>query len=494
MRPVRGLTAVLAAAALVAPGCDDSEERTRAHEPTPADLVPRDAYLYAEATLRLSGPTGGPAQRFVRNLTGLSTIDDEALMGAVGRALGDPGFERDIDPWFRERAGLFVVGTEDDEAGVGLILDVAKPDTLPTFFRTHLGPGARRAEYRGVAYRRGTDNRAAGRIGKRVLLASSNDVMRAAIDARRRPFSRTARYRRARGDGPLPFAFGVGDIADVSDGLGRVVPLDREERTALDVLFPSEGEARFTVGVSPREAKASVSGIEPPEEPAPPIGDLPGDTWLAISSGNLALYLAGSLGQAAAPSGTFGRALSRMVEAPVPEAMLRELRAGTFFIQGGAETPSGELVAEVADPRVVGREVFRLGRTVERTGRYHVALSPDRSLPQFEATGARERIQEFSAELRESTLTFEFGFIGSADELSDRPGYRHARRALGKPPTLLLDMRTLAESESEGEEAPLSGRVSLVAGAESSHKDGLELSLLLRISDDAAPPSRDGTQ
>jgi hypothetical protein len=386
-----------------------------------------------------------------------------------------------------------VVEVEADRAGVGLILDVAKPRTLPTFFRKHLGDGARRVEHRGVTFRRGSDDRAAGRLGKRVVLASSSDVMRAAIEARRRPFSRTARYRRARGDGPLPLAFGIGDIADVAGGLGSAVALNREERSAVDALFPSEGEARFSLEVAPRRAMATLTGLEKPEEPAPAIEDLPGDTWLAVSSGNLALYLAGSLGGTAAPSGTFGRALGEMVEAEIPETMLQQLRAGTFYIQGGTETPSGELVAEVADPRVVGREVFRLGRAVERAGRYRVALSPDRSYPQFEATGARANIQEFSAELRESTLTFEFGFPGSADELSDRPGYRQARRALGKPPTLILDMKTLAESESAGDEAPLPGPVALVAGTETRKKDGLEMSLLLRLGDQA-PPTREGTQ
>jgi hypothetical protein len=376
---------------------------------------------------------------------------------------------------------------------VGLILDVAKPRNLPTFFRKHLGPGARTVEHRGVAFQRGRDDRAAGRIGRHAVLASSDDAMRAVIEARREPFSRTARYRRARGTGPLPFAFGVADIDDTAARLANAVRLNSEETSALAALFPSEGEARFSLDVTPRQAIARVNGLEKPEKPAPPIEDLPGDTWLAISSGNLALFLAGSLGGPVAPSGTFGRALGDMVEARIPETMLQRLRAGTFFIQGGAETASGELVADVADPRMVGREVIRLGRAVERSGRYHVALTPDPRAPQFEATGARERIQEFSAQLQGRTLTFEFGFIGSADELSDRPGYRQARRALGRKPTLLVDMRALADSESAGDEALLDGPVALAAGSESRHEDGLEMSFLLRLGDQAAP-TRDGTR
>src|SRR5919107_3002858 len=245
MRPVRGLTLLLAVGALLAAGCDDSEESTSDREPTPADLVPRDAYLYAEATLRLSGRTGGPARRFARNLTGESSIPDDALIDIVGRVLGAPGFERDVDPWFGDRAALFVASVPSDDAGVGLILDLADPRALPAFVRKHLGPGATLVEHRGVAYRRGTDDRAAGRIGERVLLASSDDVMRAAIDARRHPFSGTARYRRARGGGRLPLVFGTGDIAKTANGMRRQVRLSRMEREALDALFPAEGEARF---------------------------------------------------------------------------------------------------------------------------------------------------------------------------------------------------------------------------------------------------------
>ncbi len=120
----------------------------------PATAVPRDALLYAEATVRPEGQKREDALAAAGKV--LQTPDPEAkLREWLESSSDDFDYERDLGPWLGERAGLWLSGRTvegDDRPGVaaviaatdleeaeGAIEDVQAREKVETTERSHAG-------------------------------------------------------------------------------------------------------------------------------------------------------------------------------------------------------------------------------------------------------------------------------------------------------------------------------------------------------------------
>src|SRR5919198_3689759 len=117
-----GVCAVWLALVLVAAaGCDDSKPAKRERPPSPADVVPRDAMAYAEATIRLRGPTAHALRRFVSSLTGESTVSEDAVLDLLAE-VGDATIDFELlERWLGTRGALFVADIPGDRARAGIV-------------------------------------------------------------------------------------------------------------------------------------------------------------------------------------------------------------------------------------------------------------------------------------------------------------------------------------------------------------------------------------
>jgi hypothetical protein len=434
MRAGRRSVPLLVAAALAVPACggDDSPDEP---PPAPAELVPRDAYLYAETVLRLRGEAGRAARSFIARVTGQRTVPDGALLDELGEALDlDVRFRRGASAWVGQRGALFMLDRGDDPYAAGLVFDVADADRARRFLRSDIGRGARRVSYRGVTFWRGRNGRAAGLVRGRAVLGSSTAVVRAAIDTRRASLASTERYRRLRkGDTP-PFLLAMAD-AEARAALLAITPFTPAERRALTWFWPRDAELLIELSVEERQAVARVHGLRSPARTAPPIKDFPGDAWVAISSGDLGANHPPQL-----PS-----VLDVVVGARFPRSILRAVERGTFFAQQQPGESAGELLGTVSDRRAVARSIRAFGQRLRLAGTHKVRFeTPWGGVLAFTATARRPApVYAFGMELIGRDLELSFGGTGAPDSLSETRAYREATRAFGREPTTLVNVREL---------------------------------------------------
>jgi hypothetical protein len=434
MRAGRRWLSLLIVASLAAPGCGGDSPPER--RPVPAELVPRDAYLYAESVLRLRGKTGRAARSFITRLSGRRTVPDWALLDELGKALDlEVGFRRGIAPWVGQRGALFMLDLANDPYAAGIVLDAADPARARRFLRRDLGRGARRASHRGVSLWRARDGRAAGLVRGRAVLGSSAAVVRAAIDARRASLASTERYRRLRkGDTP-PFLLAIAG-AEARGAMLAVTPFTRAERRAFDWIWPRDAELTMELSVEERQATMKVGGLRRPAKTAPPIRDFPGDAWVAISSGDLGMNLPPQV----------NAMIDAITGTRFPASILRAMRRATFFVQQQPDEPAFELRGTVSDGRAVARSMRAFGRGLRRAGTHRVTVEAWRDELTLVAATLTDVTSILQLELRGNDLLMEFGGVGAADSLSETRAYRDAARAFGRPPTTVVNVREVARA------------------------------------------------
>jgi hypothetical protein len=485
----RGLLVVLAGAALLASACEKSEPAASRARPSPADVVPRDASVYAEATLRFTGKDGRAARRFGSAVTG-QAIPEDALLTIVADAIDA---ELDFDllrPWFGSRAGFFLTDLPGEPAAAAVVLESRDARAAARYLRKDAGNGVRAASYQGVRFWRKPDGRAAGLVDGNVVLATSQEAVRATIAARKAPLASTKRYRSERGKG-TPFAFLMASAPALRAGLGGVIPWTRSERRYVCRFLAPEGDLVIRASVTERQLVAQIDGLRRQAKPPEPIASFPGDSWLAGSSGDLSAALTNPLGRQLGSSASLGRTLQQVARIRLPKDLMRGLRRGTFYIQGHTFEPTGQLLAEVADRRAALRAITRFGRALKRRGTHHVDLEIfGRQEAKIYATPRRgSAAGTFDLGLMNGDLAFEFGAVGGGSELGDKPVYRQAKDALGTPPTILLDVQGLLKLEDPTgtRDVGAVGRLAYVAAAERSRGDSLSYSFVVRLAPGRIP-------
>jgi Protein of unknown function (DUF3352) len=468
------LAVAFAAVAVALPGCAGSDEDAAADLPSPAAVVPTDAFVYVEATIRLRGERAAPARRFISGLTGTPHVAEGMLVELLADAAGaDLDFRKDLAPWAGDRAGLFAVATDEDPAAVAAVLPADDERAATRFLRHQLGHGLRTDRYGGVRVWRGPDGRAAAVISGQAVLAGSIAVLRKSIDARDAPLASTPRYKRLV-RGRLPFAFAIADGARVRSLLASLADAGgREGRDAL-ALLPRDGDVDVQLDIERNAARVVADGLRPLGKAPEGIGDMPGDAWFAASTGDLATLLTNRAG-ARVGGVSLQRLLGAVLGAEPPASLVRQLSRGTFYLEGDRSEPSGELVAEVASAKATDRAMLAFARALRRRSGKSVEVfrshRADLGILTYER--GRESADPPLSEtfLNGRTLSLVFGPVGAAEKLRDAAIYREAARAMGASPTAVVDMRRLRDFVGAPE--PAEGRdrqVKLLGVAE--HHDG----------------------
>jgi hypothetical protein len=116
------LAVATTAVGLVIAGCGDDDGGSEPAGPDPATIVPAQAIVYAEATVR---PDDDQREDLESNLgTVLGGADVEGTVREqVDLLLSDTGltYEEDIAPWLGARAGLFLLSFEDEGDGAFVV-------------------------------------------------------------------------------------------------------------------------------------------------------------------------------------------------------------------------------------------------------------------------------------------------------------------------------------------------------------------------------------
>jgi hypothetical protein len=327
-RPRRVLAASLTAATVLAcAACGSSHSSGTTIDP--ASAVPATAPLYASATVRPDGALQSAALAAGRALT--QQADPYLrLLGAL-QTPGSPAldFKRDVAPWLGPRAGVFLGSTGgageadvsrllsllqqgllgESSATAGLpfaghgvdgafVLDSSDAAKARSFIATQARrAGAHAASYRGTSYQATAGGIAFG-IVDRLVVIGSESALHGVIDttAGGPSLARATAYSTLLGSTPsgtLAHVYAnAGALARAgntpSQGLTSVVSLLAGGRPVNVSLIPSRNSIAvdadaLAAGTTP----ASGGLLSSSSEASRAMGELPGESWLAVGLGDV---------------------------------------------------------------------------------------------------------------------------------------------------------------------------------------------------------------
>jgi hypothetical protein len=337
MRPhpspsLRRLIALLACASLAAglTGCGSSHPVGAGSDP--AQVIPANAPLYAAAIVRPSGSLQASAQALGQTLA----HERDPYLRLLG-ALQTPGsprldFKRDLAPWLGAQAGIFAsalgasghldlaplfdplrgllsgsnvtfpFAARGGGAGASatqgaIVLDTTDSHAAQSFLDVQARrAGARATSYRGVAYKATTDGVAFALVD-RFAIIGSDPALHGVIDtaAGGASLARSSAYASLRAQAPAQalahLYLGAGAIAGGGSGsLASAAPgllaLLTGGRTANVSLLPSRGSIALDLDTIASTPSAPTAGLlSPGAEGGRALGELPGDSYVAIGLG-----------------------------------------------------------------------------------------------------------------------------------------------------------------------------------------------------------------
>lgn len=298
--------------ALVAAGCGSSDSTSSSTSgPDPATVAPADVPLYGQAIVRPSGDMKAGVLAAARKV--LHVQDPGAqlrrLLDRLG-AQGSTSYSRDIEPWLGQRIGGFLLmpsggsGSPDWAVALAIADRGAFDDALPRLRRD--GQHAA-GSYRGVAYDKDdTDDTYSAAVGD-FYVGGTLAGLRAAIDASKgSSLADASRFTDAVGSIPdNALAFVYADPKAIVAAAGSIDGAPANARKALARLADADPVvASLTATADELAIEASGGGAQVTQalnsdsNAKVTVGQLPGDSWLALATPPLGPLIRNALASA----------------------------------------------------------------------------------------------------------------------------------------------------------------------------------------------------
>jgi uncharacterized protein DUF3352 len=331
------LVLVLAAAAIAGAGCGSSPSGTSID---PASAVPASAAVYAGAVVRPEGSLQAAAKDAGRKLTHQADPYLRLLGALQTPGAPAPDFDHDVAPWLGPRAGVFLsVGGSDGEAAItrlltlvqqgllgsksgssfpfaahsvegALVLDTrdsAKARSFVQSLAKHAG--AQTSSYRGVSYQ--AANGIAFAIVSRLVVIGTEPAVHAVIDTTSGgglSLAKSPGYAKLQGSAPAgalahlyanPGAFSEASKGAQASGASSLLSLLAGQRLLNISLVPSSSSLAVDIdaaAVTPGASSSSGGLFAGGTEAGQALGELPGESWLAVGLGDLGKTLSSNSG------------------------------------------------------------------------------------------------------------------------------------------------------------------------------------------------------
>jgi len=302
-RALAGAAALALPLGAVACGGDDDG----AEVPASASLVPADAPLFGEATVR---PEGDQAEAAESALSKLLDTDDPGafLVEQLDTLLAEDdagiAYAEDVEPWLGERAGLFFTSFADETDGAAVVEVTDESAAQATVDKIERSEGSRGTEqsYDGIDYTRYESDSVVGFVDS-FLVAGSESGFRDAVDASRgESLADDDGYADELATAPEDsLATLYANAPAVLDRLvedGEITEGQRdetEERVGAPVQQPAI--AALTAAEDSIAVQASAGAGDTPEpDESPLLRELPADSWLAFGIDGLGEHVSDSFG------------------------------------------------------------------------------------------------------------------------------------------------------------------------------------------------------
>ena len=450
----------------------------------PASAVPANAVAYIEATVRPEGDQREDALAAAAKL-----LDTEKpqwkIDGFVAKAFAKASedgvtydYDKDVKPWLGQKVGLWISpasGGEEDDFRGAVIMATTDADAAKESVEETKGNDK---SYEGVDYVVDGEGFASGIVDDFAVFGSEAEFKRTVEAAKGDGLDADAKYRKATSvlDDERLGTFYV-DMKAILDEAVRRDPEVGQQLEQARQLFPldqvgpitgqflADGE-RLAVDVSaqvPEDTLPGGLGALTGGGSTPLLGELPGDSWLALGSPEFGASMKTIYGQAAGALG--GAALRQQLRSELgidlDEDVFSWIGDVAFFVRGTTKrSADGGVVIEVTDSDKAKAAFGKLVGLAQ--SRANVPAKPTRiegADTAFEASmpGSPRPIVAARSDDR---VVIAFGreaaaaAFGSGDRLSDSELYGEAKSVLGDEvePGLLLSMPAVLElARSSGE-------------------------------------------
>lgn len=451
--------ALLAALAALIAGCgggsDDSSSGT-----DPASVAPASAPVFIDATIRPEGETKTNIEALAQKIAGIDDLG-ELIVEELESSASDDGeeldFEKEVEPWLGDEAGIFLQEYEDEDfEGYGAAIQASDEEEAKSFVNEQIEADdeeAKDGSYEGVDFKVEDDETTIGVFEGLVVFAEDEAIFKEMVDASNGDnLAGNEAYGTATADVPGDSA------ADVFVDIGALVEeaggeIDSDTQLFLDALGIEPDEATAVASVVPGSNQIEIdfstdlSGENPPSGDASELlGTLPGTGVGALASAEFGKRFNEGIDQidkegipGSVPPNQLKKTLK---EAGIDlEAIASSIGNVGLYVTGNSEkTLAGALVLETDSDSEAQNTVSNVGLFLRNAGISGVTKIKS------EASGFSIRSPELGRQpvvvvAKGSRIAVGYGLasVGSAFQesgktLADSAAYEDATSALGGTP------------------------------------------------------------
>ena len=444
--------ALLAAlAALIIAGCGGGGGSSSGGT-DPATVMPADAPVFISATVRPEGETKTNIEALAQKIAGVDDLGElivEELENSASEDGEELDFEKEIDPWLGDEAGIFLQEYEsEDFEGYGAAIQASDEDEASSFVDKQVESSDEVAEdgsYEGVDFKVQEDETTIGVFDGLVVFAEDEAIFKSMVDATNgENLAGEASY----GDATADVFVDIGALIDEAGG-----GIDANTQVFLDSLGIEPDEATAVASAIPGsdqveiDLSSNLSGENPPSGDASELlGTLPGSAVGALASAEFGKRFNEGIDQID-KEGIPGSVPPNKLKSTLKEAGIDlEAIAGSIgdvglYVTGNSEkTLAGALVLETEEESEAKNTVSNLGLFLRKAGVSGV------SAVNGGASGFSIRTPELGRQpivvvAKGSRIAIGYGLasVGSAFQesgktLADSAAFKDATSALGSTP------------------------------------------------------------
>jgi len=481
------LTLLAAVAALVVAGCGGSDDSGGSSSDA-ATLAPATAPVFIDFTIRPEGATKTNIEDLAKKLAGVNDLGDlivEELENSASEDGEELDFEKEVEPWLGERAGLFLQEYEDEDfEGYGAAIQTEDEDEAREFVDKQVENSDESAEdgsYEDVDFKVQEDETTIGVFDGFVVFAENEAIFKSMVDA-------------SKGDnlaGEEDFNDAMGSVpddsaADVFVDIGGLIQeagneIDSDTQAFLDSAGLEPREATAVASLVPGsdnveiDISSDLSGDNPPSGDASQLlGSLPGTAVGALAADEFGKRFSEGIDKidkegipGEVPPNQLKKSLK---EAGVDlEAIANSIGDIGVYVTGNSEkTLAGALVMEAEDETQATNTVSNIGLFLRKAGIPGVTKLSEG------ATGFSIRSPELGRQpvvvaAKGDRIVIGYGLASALSAfqeanktLADNPAFQEAESALGSTPitafvdgpsALNLAQAIVPSGEEEFEEA-----------------------------------------
>jgi hypothetical protein len=453
----------LSSLALALAGCGDGGGGGGSSSASdPASLAPAGTVVFVEGTLQPAGQLKSNLEKIAQTVGGIDDLGETIVseLESQARGEGEPfDFEREVEPWLGQKAGIFFKRLEGgDLSEPGIVVESTDTGATQRFIDKQVEDNndpVRKAAYGGVDYWIDSgDESAIGLVGDFFVGAQDEQAFKDAVDA--------SGGESLADEGDFQSAISVasgGSLADVFVDVGKLIEQsgDSIDPNVLQVLKSSGIEPSEAIAVAslvPRSDQVEIDLSSdlgdrkaPSGDASDLLGSLPGDSFAAFAVSGFGKQLEEAIDQLD-KTGIPGQVEPNELKQGVSDlgfdldkiaASLED--AGVFASGSGKGNLGGALVLTSGDSSEVTTAIETIGALIRQSGTPGVSAVTGKASG-FSIRSADLGPQPLVVATKDDRVAIGYGLrqtmrgltAGGGSALSDSPDYEAAVSALGDMP------------------------------------------------------------